>query len=100
VVAADLPVRARPVVPQFAAAPAFTWAGFYGGVNVGGSRRDGGARLTEDGYDGPFFRFGGFAFSSDDCDVGCPVTFLDGISRSDTRSRGWDFTGGAQIGSA
>jgi outer membrane immunogenic protein len=30
--AADLPVKALPMV----AAPAFSWTGFYGGINIGG----------------------------------------------------------------
>jgi outer membrane immunogenic protein len=46
--AADLPGRAPP--PPLPVPPAFTWTGFYAGVNAGYAFRDGGGRFTNPTY--------------------------------------------------
>jgi outer membrane immunogenic protein len=72
--AADLPYRTAAPAPYVAAAPMFTWTGFYVGLNAGGAWNDG-RSLSSTGFVAPDpFVFG----SGNNDDVG--------------------FTGGAQIG--
>jgi outer membrane immunogenic protein len=76
-VAADLPYRTAAPAPYVAAAPIFTWSGFYVGLNAGGAWNNGGnGDFTSTGF-GPG-ALGVSTFSGNNDDVG--------------------FTGGAQIG--
>jgi outer membrane immunogenic protein len=72
--AADLPARVAAPAPYIAAAPIFTWTGFYVGLNAGGAWNDGRSLSTA-----------GFA---------APNPFIFGNGSNDDVG----FTGGAQAG--
>ena len=67
--AADLPIRSAPPAPIVAAAPIFTWTGFYVGVNAG------------------------YGWNDDADDVVFGATTIPGVSDDDG-----GFIGGAQVG--
>src|ERR687890_279406 len=92
--AADLPYRSAPPAPIFAAAPVFTWTGFYVGVNAGYGWSD-----SDNGYTVavPRGTFAGLGVGAGIADptigsgaIGGTLTVLE-----DDRD---GFLGGAQIG--
>jgi outer membrane immunogenic protein len=68
--AADLPLRAAPPAPIIAAAPVFTWTGFYAGVNAGWGWQDNGTDsvFVPAGTFGPGTAGGTITFDEDDGD--------------------------------
>src|SRR5919107_388631 len=67
--AADLPVRAAPPAPIIAAAPVFTWTGFYAGVNAGWGWQD-------NGTDSVFVPAGTFCPGTATADFPLPAGFV------------------------